>query len=112
MRRDFCDYLDDMVSNIEDIQSYVEGKSIDDLIENSQLKKAVLFSLQIIGEASGKIPESVREKYPNVPWQKVKDFRNHIVQAYFNINAALVWAILEDHLEPLKQQFQSVFEYS
>lgn len=108
MARTYCDYLQDMVTHLNDIQSDVNGHTFDSFVENTQLKKATLFSLQVVGEAAGKIPESIRASYPDIPWQKINDFRNQIVHAYFNLNEVMVWAILENHLSGLHKQLLQV----
>lgn len=106
--RESCDYLEDMLTNVQDIVTYLNARSLDDLIQNSQLRKAVLLSFQIIGEAAGKVSEEIKARYPEIPWQKIKNFRNYLAHSYFNIDSRLVWALYEEELETLLRQLTHV----
>jgi uncharacterized protein with HEPN domain len=61
------DYLEDISGAISDIRSFIHGMSADDLMADKKTVNAVIRSLEIIGEATGKIPKDVRMRYPNVP---------------------------------------------
>jgi uncharacterized protein with HEPN domain len=37
---------------------------------------AVIREFEIIGEAVGKLATELKQAYPDVPWQDIKDFRN------------------------------------
>ena len=69
--RTILDYVEDIAGAISDIRSFVHGMSADTFIADKKTVNAVVRSLEIIGEATGKIPMDVREKYPNVPWEEI-----------------------------------------
>jgi uncharacterized protein with HEPN domain len=52
---------------------------------------AVIREFEIIGEAVGKLPESIKKNYPDAPWQDIKDFRNLLVHEYFGVDLEIVW---------------------
>jgi len=47
--------------------------------------------LEVIGEASGKISETLKAQHPEIDWRTVKDFRNVLAHEYFNINSEILW---------------------
>ena len=47
--------------------------------------------MTVIGEAAARIPETVRARYPAVPWIDIISFRNIIVHEYFGLSWTLVW---------------------
>jgi uncharacterized protein with HEPN domain len=55
-------------------------------LANGTIQDAVVHNLQIIGEASKKLPESLKEKHPNVPWKEIAGMRDVIVHDYFGIS--------------------------
>ncbi len=52
---------------------------------------AVLWNLQVIGEAVRLIPEELRERHPHLPWRLMRSLRNVIVHQYEQIRLDLVW---------------------
>jgi len=47
----------------------------------------VIQKFLVIGEASKKIPESLKEQYPDVPWQRMAGMRDRLIHAYFGMDA-------------------------
>jgi uncharacterized protein with HEPN domain len=46
--------------------------------EDTKTQDAVIRNLEIIGEASGRLPEAVRHAAPGIEWRKVVGIRNII----------------------------------
>ena len=91
-------YLLDILLEAEDALSFVHGKSFDDLCINAMLRKAVLHSLAILGEAAGRIDETTETDVPNLPWRKMKNLRNVIVHDYEGVNLPLIWEVVTTEL--------------
>lgn len=51
-----------------------------------------------MGESVSKLSEEFKSENKNIPWNKVKDFRNLIAHDYFGIDAEEVWQIIKKHL--------------
>ncbi|MBL7175901.1 MAG: DUF86 domain-containing protein [Desulfobacteraceae bacterium] len=62
--RTILDYLEDISGAISDIRSFIQGMSADGFLADKKTVNAVIRSLEIIGEATGKIPKDVRMRYP------------------------------------------------
>lgn len=67
MKRVYDDYLQDMLSNAERAIRFSEGANYDAFIKDDKSVYAVIRAIEIIGEASQKIPPEIREKYPEIP---------------------------------------------
>jgi uncharacterized protein with HEPN domain len=50
-------------------------------------------SLGIIGEAAGKVSQEFQDRYPEVPWAKMRDLRNRIIHEYFRLDLGIIWEI-------------------
>jgi uncharacterized protein with HEPN domain len=63
--------------------------------------------LEIVGEASGKIPQAFRKLHPELPWSKMIGMRNILIHAYFQIDRQTLWLTVKNDLpglvEPLKR---------
>jgi uncharacterized protein with HEPN domain len=58
--------------------------------------------LEIVCEAARHIPSHVKAKETSIAWHKMYDFGNRLRHAYHNVDATIVWNIIEDDLPPLK----------
>ncbi|WP_230383770.1 HepT-like ribonuclease domain-containing protein [Pedobacter endophyticus] len=59
-------------------------------------------SLEIIGEASSKLDDEFRHKYPHIEWRKILSTRNKLIHNYFGIDYDIVWDIVVNKLPNLK----------
>jgi len=65
---------------------------------------AVIRALEVIGEASKKIPKSIRNKYPQIPWREITGMRDKLIHEYFGVNLKVVWDTVKKdipHIKPL-----------
>jgi uncharacterized protein with HEPN domain len=72
------------------------------------LLDAVVRNLEIIGEAARHIPETVRRRYPEVPWKRVVGLRNIVVHEYFAVDVEIVWTIIRENLPALEDALQKM----
>jgi uncharacterized protein with HEPN domain len=76
MKRDINLFIQDILENIKDIESFSKGLTIKEFESNKLKQNAIMRSLEVIGEAVKNIPDKFREKYPNIPWKKIAGFRD------------------------------------
>jgi len=112
MCRDYETYLEDILAAIAKIVQYVEGMSEQDLIEDERTFDAVLRNLEVIGEATKRIPEAVRTQAPEVEWRKVAGLRDVLIHQYAAIDAAIIWDIIRNHMPQLRRSIESLLEES
>jgi uncharacterized protein with HEPN domain len=62
---------------------------------------AVTRALEIISEASRRLPEEVRQKHPHLPWREIRDVGNFYRHQYDNVAESYVWNTVHQHLAPL-----------
>jgi len=89
--------------SIAAIKGFIAGLDYPAFLEDRKTYSATVRELEVIGEASGKISETVKAQHPEIDWRTVKDFRNVLAHEYFNINSEILWDIAQNKLEPLKQ---------
>lgn len=64
MHRSFTLYFEDILESAKNIQNYAGNLSYQELIADRMRLDAIVRNFEIIGEASGKIPQDIQEKYP------------------------------------------------
>jgi uncharacterized protein with HEPN domain len=93
--------LQDMISALEAIENY-SVSSFEMFTRDDKTQDAVMFNLVILGEAANRLPESIRNTHPEIPWASIIGTRNVIVHGYDQVKIAIVWDILEKDIQPLK----------
>jgi len=101
-------YCEDILESGSAILDFVKRLSFDDFCDDRKTYSAVIREFEIIGEAVGKLPESFRERRPDVEWQDIKDFRNLLSHEYFGVDLEIVWKIIEDDLPPLMDAVKEI----
>ncbi len=87
--------------NILFAQEFAEGLTFEKF-QNSRLHfYAVTRALEIISEASRRLPDELRERHPHLPWRSVRDVGNFYRHEYDNVAESYVWETVQVHLAPL-----------
>lgn len=106
---DYNNYIKDMINAIENINSYLEQcGGIDKLESNKMAFDAILRNLEIVGEGANIAKKEFNEKYPDIPWKKIADFRIIVAHKYFGIDRKIVYDILINHLPQLQEQLKEI----
>ncbi|CVK33348.1 HepT-like ribonuclease domain-containing protein [Methanoculleus bourgensis] len=64
---------------------------------------AVVRNFEVIGEAVKRIPESMKEERPDIPWRRIAGLRDVLIHQYMRVDLEAVWAIVRDDLHEFKQ---------
>ena len=101
-------YIDDIIDSVNAIEIYLKALNYDDFIENRMVYSATIRELEIIGEAAGKISQSMKEEYSNIDYRMIKDFRNVLAHEYFGVDMEIVWLIATEKIPALKEEIQKI----
>ena len=101
MRRDYQDYLRDMLDNAEKALDFVHGMEYDEFFEDQKSVYAVVRALEIIGEAARQVPEEIRTANPGLAWREIGGMRNKLTHEYFGVNVKVVWRTVQEDLPPI-----------
>ncbi|WP_343704103.1 HepT-like ribonuclease domain-containing protein [Chitinophaga sp.] len=84
------------------------GKSKHDVVDDPVLSRAIIRSLEIIGEASKKIDDEFKSRFPYVEWKKMAGTRDRLIHDYFGVDYDIVWNIIESKLSNLKEFLDTI----
>ncbi len=107
MRREEL-YLRDIVEAAEGIAGFLAGVESEAFLKNDLLRSAVLQKLMVIGEAAAHVSDSLRAKYPQVPWSRIVAFRNYAIHEYFGLNWEYAWIAATEDAPLLRERVQAV----
>ena len=72
-------------------------------IGSPMAQDAVIRNFEVIGEAVKRIPESMKEERPDIPWRRIAGLRDVLIHQYLRVDLEAVWAIVRDDLPEFKQ---------
>lgn len=94
-------YLYHMVEAARRIADRVGGLTQDQFKAQDDLRDAIVYRIQVIGEAASKISQAFREAHPEVEWQRIIGMRNRIVHDYMNVDYDVVWQVAKHDVQRL-----------
>jgi uncharacterized protein with HEPN domain len=111
MSKESVEYL----KHIRDESLYIlsitnKGITKEEFLNDETLKRAVVRSLEIIGEASKKIPADFKIKWKNVKWKEMAGMRDRLIHDYMGVNYSIVWDVIINKIPELCEQVVLVIE--
>jgi uncharacterized protein with HEPN domain len=107
-QRDHVTYLSDMLAYTQKAQKFVAGVSLLDFAANDEKLFAVIYALEVIGEAANHLPRSFTRRYPDVPWAAIVGMRNLVIHGYDVVDAEIVWKTVEEDLPRLHIELERI----
>ena len=104
------DFLRHILVEAEYLISQTAGLTFDAFVANPTLCRAFVRSLEIIGEATKKVPMDLRAQYPDVDWRGMAGMRDRLIHDYFGVDYELVWDVVQHRVPELRQQLESILK--
>jgi uncharacterized protein with HEPN domain len=83
------------------ILQHTATKTKEQVINDEVLCRAVVRSIEIIGEASKKIDDEFKSTNSHIEWKKIAGTRDKLIHDYFGIDYDIVWDIIENKIPDL-----------
>ena len=102
-------YLHHILDAISKIESYAEvGK--DRFIAESHWQDAIIRNLEIIGEATKRLSDTVKSKNAEIPWKSIAGLRDILIHNYMGVDLETVWIVVEKDLPLFKEQIKNLLK--
>jgi uncharacterized protein with HEPN domain len=99
--RDECKYIISVIpANKEEL----------DFLQDETLKRAVVRSIEIIGEATKKVTHEVKLRWSNIEWKNMAGMRDRLIHDYMGINYFIVWDVVKNKIPSLYSQINDIIE--
>jgi len=110
MPRDYKVYLEDILEAAQRIRHYTSEMGLKEFSNDLKTFDAVVRNLEVVGEATKKIPQTIRSKRPQVEWKRIAGLRNILIHEYFAVDAEIVWDILKNKLPLLEKEVRGLLK--
>ena len=79
-----------------------------DFLQNHTLILAFERSLEIIGEAVGRLDGEFKEAHPEIPWRNIRGLRNIVAHVYWEIDYDIIWQVVTVEIPTLKKRVKTL----
>lgn len=110
MSRSSLEYLRHILDEADYLLAQSKTLHQEEFVGDETLKRAFVRSLEIIGEATKKMPKSFRERYPQVQWRAMAGMRDRLIHAYFGVDYDIVWDVVTNKIPHLRQQLEEILQ--
>jgi uncharacterized protein with HEPN domain len=100
--------LTDIVEAIAHIQAEMTGVSLDTFEADWRRRWLVERGIEIISEASRRLPDELKAQHPEIPWRKVADIGNILRHEYQRVDSQIIWNAVKDDLPALKKALLAI----
>jgi uncharacterized protein with HEPN domain len=102
--------LRDIERHINLAAQFVSGLEYETFRDDTRTIYAVTRCLEIISEASRRLPEEMKARYPSIPWKDIAGAGNIYRHDYEDVAAKLVWDTVQLALPQLQAVVTSEIE--
>ncbi|HMB92105.1 MAG TPA: DUF86 domain-containing protein [Rhodothermales bacterium] len=102
------EYLRHILEEADYLGQQIEGLRKEQFMQDETLKRAFVRSLEIIGEATKKIPDSLRQCHAHIEWRAMAGMRDRLIHDYMGVDYEIVWDVATNKMPALKHEVQRV----
>ncbi len=106
------EFLKHILDECTYILKVTAGKTQQEIFTDETLSKAIVRSLEIMGEATKRLNPDFKAQYPHVEWKKIAATRDVMIHDYFGIDYDIVWSIITEKLPDLEHYLREIIKES
>jgi len=91
MKRDYRVYLRDILENMKTVEDFLKDITLEGLPKDRKTTYAVVRCIEIIGEVTKHIPNSIRKRYPDISWKSMAGMRDKVIHEYLGVVLEMIW---------------------
>ncbi len=102
------EYLKHILREVDYLLSESKGLTLVNLMRDETKMRAFSRSLEIIGEATKKVPEEFKKEHLETDWKAMAGMRDRLIHGYFDVDYEIVWDVIENELPKLRDQLKNL----
>ena len=105
---DWRDCLDDLIEALERYIEHARGVRYEEFAGDARILDAVRYEVVVAGHAVCEIPDSVRKRYPEIPWETLRSLQELIAHEHLHEDPEVLWDMTHRVLPPVLPLLRAV----
>lgn len=102
--------LEDILTAGKQAMQFVEGMTYSDFKYSLKTQFAVVRALEIMGEATKRLPLEFRQQHTSLPWRDMAGMRDKLIHGYTSVDYDVVWRTIRDDLPTMTLTIRQLLE--
>src|SRR5688572_13134886 len=101
-------YVGHILEAIAHIEMDTKGYDFEKFRKDRRARQLVERNLEILSEASRRLPTEMKEKEANIPWKEIAGIGNILRHEYHLTYSTVLWDTCRKDLKPLKEAIERI----
>lgn len=102
-------FLQNILECIVKIETYTNSGK-EEFMSSDLIQDAVIRNLEIIGEATKRVSQGIKEQHQEIPWRQMAGLRDVLIHDYMGISLKIVWNVVQNELPQLKTKIMKLLD--
>jgi len=108
MKDEFLDYVEDILDAMDKAEFLLEAVSFHQFSTDFRINYAVVRALEIVGEATKRLPANLTDQYPEIPWRGMAGMRDRIIHGYDMVDLEIVWNTVKEVIPDVRPMLERI----
>lgn len=101
---------DDVLNAMRDAVTFLGDMTFEAFVADEKTAAAILWKLEVMGEATKRLSMALRLAHPDIPWAKMAGMRDKLIHGYDRIDPELVYDAVTKAIPPVIPQIEAMIQ--